>query len=71
MEQVAFRDQFGVAPEVNGEGMAINGLRFEVADLAKVEALHRQNGVASQRHVGRQVVPPDSAYGATLIFEVA
>ena len=71
MEQVAFRDQFGVAPEMNGDGMAINGLRFEVADLAKVEALHRQNGVASQRHVGRQVVPPDSAHGATLIFEVA
>ena len=35
MEQVAFRDQFGVAPEISGDGMAINGLRFEVADLAQ------------------------------------
>jgi hypothetical protein len=71
MEQVAFRDQFGVAPDVTGEGMALNGLRFEVADLAKVEALHRRNGLASQRHAGRLVVPPHAAHGATLIFELA
>src|SRR3982074_2396402 len=31
MEQVAFRDQFGVSPDVNGEGMTLKGLRFEVA----------------------------------------
>lgn len=69
MERVSFRDQFGVAPAVKGEGMTLNGLRFAVADIAPVEALHRQNGVASQRHVGRLVVPPDAAHGATLIFE--
>src|ERR1700686_1011513 len=34
MEQVAFRDQFGVMPEVTGEGMTLNGLRFEMADIA-------------------------------------
>ena len=71
MEQVAFRDQFGVAPDVAGEGMALYGLRFVVADLARVEALHRQNGLASERHVGRLVLPPDAAHGASLIFEQA
>jgi hypothetical protein len=71
MEQVAFRDQFGVSPDVDGEGMTLNGLRFEVADIVQVEALHRQNGIASQRHVGRLVVPPSAAHGATLIFETA
>jgi hypothetical protein len=71
MEQVAFCDQFGVSPDVNGEGMTINGLRFEVTDIAQAEALHRQNGIASQRHVGRLVVPPEVACGATLIFETA
>ena len=71
MEQVAFRDQFGVSPEVSGEGMTLDGLRFVVADIAQVEALHRQNGIASRRHVGRLVVPPDIAHGATLIFEAA
>ena len=71
MEQVAFRDQFGVKAEVSGEGMTLNGLRFEVADLAQAEALHRQNAVASQRHAGRLVIPPHVARGATLIFETA
>jgi hypothetical protein len=69
MEQVGFRDQFGVSPDVNGDGMTLNGLRLEVADISQAEALHRQNGIASQRYVGRLVVPPDVACGATLIFE--
>jgi hypothetical protein len=71
MERVAFRDRFGVSPEVKGEGMAFQGLRFAVTDIAPVEALHRQNGIASRRHVGALVVPPDAAHGATLIFEGA
>ena len=69
MEQVAFRDQFGVSPAVSGEGMTPNGLRFAVADIAEAEALLRQGGLAAQRHVGRLVVPPHIAHGATLIFE--
>jgi hypothetical protein len=71
VEQVAFRDQFGVSPDVEGEGMTLGALRFEVADIAEVDALHRQNGIGSQRHVGRLVVPPDAARGAALIFETA
>jgi hypothetical protein len=69
MEQVAFRDQFGVLPKVRGEGMTLNALRFVVADIAQTDAWHRANGIASRRHVGRLVVPPDLAHGATLIFE--
>jgi hypothetical protein len=71
VEPVSFRDQFGVSPDVEGEGMMLGALRFEVADIAQVQALHRENGIASQRHVGRLVVPPDAAFGATLIFETA
>jgi Glyoxalase-like domain len=71
MERVAFRDQFGVLPALEGEGMTLNALRFKVADIAQTAALHRQNGIASQTHVGRLVVPPDVAFGATLIFEPA
>ena len=71
MERVTFRDQFGVSIETIGEGMTLNAMRFVVADMAQAEALHRQNGVASRRHAGRLVVPPDLARGATLIFETA
>jgi hypothetical protein len=71
MEPVSFRDQFGTSPEVNGEGMTLNALRFEVADIAQVETLLRRHGIASRHHVGRLVVPPDATHGATLIFETA
>jgi hypothetical protein len=69
MLPVSFRNQFGVTPAVQGEGMTLNALRFAVADIAAVEALHRQGAVASKRHAGRLVIPPDIAHGATLIFE--
>jgi hypothetical protein len=49
--------------------MTLPALRFEVADIPQVEALHRQNEIASQRHAGRLVIPPDLAHGAILIFE--
>ena len=71
MQQVAFRDQFGIAPEVNGEGMTLNALRLEVADLGKAESALKAGGISVERHVGRLVVPADLALGATLIFETA
>jgi hypothetical protein len=71
LEPASFRDQFGVSPGGEGEGMVLGAMRFAVADIAQVEALHRQNGIASQRHGGRMVGPPDIAHGATLIFETA
>ncbi len=71
MTPVAFHDYTGVALKPGGEGMTLNALRFAVADIARAEALHRDNGIASQRHVGRLVVPPEVAHGATLIFEAA
>lgn len=71
MEPVAFRDRFGVSPGFAGEGMTLNAMRFEVADIAQAEALYRQGGITSRRHVGRLVIPPDVAHGATLIFESA
>jgi hypothetical protein len=71
VEPVSFRDQFGISPAVEGEGMTLNAVRFGVAGVAQVEALHRRSGIASRCHVGRVVVPPDVACGATLIFETA
>jgi hypothetical protein len=71
MQEIAFRDLTGVAPNVSGEGMTLNALRFAVADIAEVDAQHRANGILSRRHAGRLVIPPDLAFGATLIFEAA
>jgi hypothetical protein len=71
LEPASFREQFGVSPDVKSEGMMLSAMRFAVADPARAEALQRQNGIASRRHGGRLVLPPDVAHGATLIFETA
>lgn len=71
MSPIAFRDQFGVAPEVSGEGMTLNAIRFTVPDIVRAEAALVSGGIKSRRHVGRLVVPPAQAFGATLIFEAA
>jgi hypothetical protein len=71
MSPIAFRDQFGTAPNVSGEGMTLNAMRFAVADIGYAEATLAAGGIKPRRHVGRLVVPPDAAFGATLIFEAA
>lgn len=68
MTAVAFHDRFGVQPKA-GEGAVLRGLRFAVADIEAVERVLRDNDVASLRHGGRLIVPPQAAFGATLIFE--
>ena len=68
LEPSAARDR-GVTTQAEGEAIRLNAMRFAVADLAATEALHRQNGVAVRRQGERLVVPPDEAFGATLIFE--
>lgn len=71
MSPVAFRDQFGVTPQVSGEGMTLNAIRFAVADIKRAEATLVSGGITPQRHVCRLVVPPSQALGATLVFEAA
>lgn len=69
MEAVSFRDQFGTAPKLDGDGASLKGLRLSVPDLDATERLLAGAGIVSHRHVGRLVVPPEAAFGATLIFE--
>ncbi len=69
MEATGFHDQVGVAPKIEGGGATFNGLRLVVKDVAATERLLKQNDIACHRHVGRVIVPPDVAFGATLIFD--
>src|ERR1700754_2962351 len=68
IEAVAFRDQFGLMPKVEGEGASLKGLRLSVPSIDEVERQLRSNDIASHRHIGRLIVPPEAAFGATLIF---
>lgn len=69
LEATAFRDQFGVMPAVERTGATLQGLRLAAPDLDAVERLFKANDIASYRHIGRLVVGPEAAFGATLIFE--
>lgn len=69
LEPSAASNLLGIPFKSGGEGMTFRAMRFAVADLARTEALHRQNGLAVRRHGERLVVPPEEAFGATLIFE--
>lgn len=69
MEAISFRDQFAASPRLDGEGASLQGLRLAVPDIDVVEGVLRGNGIASHRHIGRLVVLPEAAFGATLIFE--
>jgi hypothetical protein len=42
-----------------------------VPSIDGVERLLRDNGIVSHRHLGRLVVPPEAAFGATLIFDAS
>ena len=60
-----------ITPQVSGAGMSSNAIRFAVADIGHAEATLAASGIKPQRHVGRLVVPPEAAFGATLIFQPA
>ena len=67
----AFRSHFGVPPPDVAHGMRIAALRFAIRDTAAVEVLLRDAGIAARRIMGRLVVGPAQAMGATLVFEPA
>ncbi|MFZ1171010.1 VOC family protein [Bradyrhizobium sp.] len=71
LQPSAASDLFGRHVKTSGEGMTLSAMRFSVADLARIEALYRQNGLAVRRHAERLIVPPEEAFGATLVFEPA
>lgn len=71
MEAPSFRDQFGVTKTMAGEGAELSGLRLEVRDLDQLETRLNAGGIAHQRRVGRVVIAPENAFGATLVFEAA
>lgn len=71
VEAAAYRDRFGTLPKPDGAGVSLKGLRLSVPDLDALEGALRASGVTSRRQSGRVVVPPEAAFGATLIFEAS
>jgi catechol 2,3-dioxygenase-like lactoylglutathione lyase family enzyme len=71
MDPAAFRLQFGVEPPGLRGGARLAAAKFVVRDVAATRALLGKAGVAPREHMGRIVVGPEVAYGATLVFAAA
>ncbi|MGP8123888.1 MAG: VOC family protein, partial [Xanthobacteraceae bacterium] len=69
MDAAAFRDRFGVTPRTTASGLGLAGLRVTVRDLDRLQGFLKGNAIDALHRAGALVVPPISAFGATLIFE--
>lgn len=69
MDPAAFRSHFDVPPPDIRSGARLAALRFAARDLSRVEASLAAGQVAFRKHMGRVIVPPDAAMGATIAFE--
>jgi catechol 2,3-dioxygenase-like lactoylglutathione lyase family enzyme len=65
----AFRSRYGVEPPDISTGARLAGLRFLVRDFPATVAALQNAGVEAQVRMGRIVVGPHVAMGATLVFE--
>ena len=69
MTPAAFRDHFDAEPPGIENGARLAALRFAVRDIGAAQGLLRGGDPAASEHMGRLVVGPETALGATLIFE--
>ncbi len=69
MEPSAYRRHFGVAPPDFSRGARVAALVVGVRDRAHVAALLEQAKIPSSTQMGRIVVGPPQAMGATIVFE--
>ena len=69
MDPGAFSLHFGVAAPTANTGLRLAALRFGVRDMATAVKLLQAAGVAAVMRMGRVIVAPSSAMGATLVFE--
>ena len=69
MDPSAYQRHFGVLPPDLARGARLAALVFAVRDRAQVAAQLEQAKIAAAERMGRIVVGPRDAMGATLAFE--
>jgi len=67
----AFRTQYGVEPPDVSRGARFAAVRLATRDLAATRALLGKSGIPFAAHMGRLVIGPAAARGATIVFEAA
>jgi catechol 2,3-dioxygenase-like lactoylglutathione lyase family enzyme len=71
MDPAAFRLHYEVEPSDVRGGARLAAAKFAVRDIAATRAVLDKAGIAAAERMGRLVVGPDAALGATLVFEAA
>jgi len=71
MDPSAYGRHFGVAAPDIGEGARLAALIVSVRDMAAAEALVKKADVPAATRMGRAIVGPRAAIGATIVFEPA
>jgi hypothetical protein len=71
MDPAAFAQHFGVAAPDVSHGARLAALRLAVRELSAAQKCLQAGGVPASLHMGRVVVGPQPAMGATLVFERA
>jgi hypothetical protein len=69
MDPSAYKAHFAAEPPDVSRGARLAALRFAVRDMDGLRSALETGGVAGTEHMGRLMVPPLSAFGATLAFE--
>jgi len=71
MDPSAYGRHFGVAPPATGEGARLAAVIVSVRDMAAAAAALAKADVPTAKVMGRVVVGPQAAMGATIVFETA
>jgi hypothetical protein len=69
MDPMAFVSHFGVEPPETAGGARLAGIAFGVRNFSAAVATLQKVGMEASVRMGRIVVPPALAMGATIIFE--
>jgi catechol 2,3-dioxygenase-like lactoylglutathione lyase family enzyme len=69
MDPAAFRSHFGIEPPDISHGARLAAVQFRVRDRAALNAALKAGGIAASSRMGATIVAPETAIGATLVFD--
>lgn len=70
MDAAAYRSHFGVEPPDVAQGARLAAVRLVVSDFGAAITTMQAAGIVASIRMGRLIVAPQTAIGATLVFEV-
>jgi hypothetical protein len=71
MTPSAYRIHIGTEPPASTRGLRLAAIRFTTRDQAELASALEKGGIVAVERNGHVVVPPDLAYGASLVFETS